>query len=146
MFTTDLTVRRIIGTKNTWQLKEPLVWQDNAQQIAVPDGFIFNFASIPRFFQNILPREGQNYDRASCLHDWLYTVQELSRADSDLLFLAAMKADKVSRFKYTVIYYAVKWFGGKAWQRISPADRDKMRRYAQQQLRDETLPPDTSSV
>lgn len=128
MFRNDLIVRRIIGVRNAWQLKEELVWkQDKKMPIVVPKDFIFDFASIPSFFQRIFPKNGQRYDRASCLHDWLYASQITSRGASDTLFYFAMRSDGVGKIKSWIFYQSVRLFGGFVWNKHTNEDVMKMR-------------------
>lgn len=129
MFLNDLTVRRMIGSRNTWQLEQPLMWMCEKHSIVVPAGFVFDFASIPSLLTNILPKEGRAYDRASCLHDWCYTVQELSRRQADALFLKAMLEDGVNKMTARLMYRAVRLFGGKAWRNVSDEQKAKMRSF-----------------
>lgn len=128
MFRSDLVVRRIIGVKNTWQLKEPLIWQKvNRDPIVIPKNFIFDFASVPSFFQRLFPKVGARYDRASCLHDWLYASQITNRETADKLFKWAMRSDGVSKFKAWIFYRSVRMFGGFAWRKHSKSDVKKIR-------------------
>lgn len=115
MFKTDLSIKRIIGVNNCWQTLEPLVWVDNRQIITVKKGFIFDFASVPKPITNLFPKSGARYDRASCLHDWLYATKMLSRDEADEIFLRAMLSDKVGKIRAYTMYYAVRAFGWIAW-------------------------------
>lgn len=125
----SLHVRRILGQNNTWQLEEPLVWKEiNKDAIAVPKGFIFDFASVPRLFAGFIPKVGYKYDRASCLHDWLYMTQLFERSECDRIFVKAMKMEKVSWFKRRTMYWMVRLFGGFVWKRHTLEDINKMRR------------------
>lgn len=80
----------------------------------VPEGFQTDFASVPRVFWRILPPTG-DYGRGAVLHDWLYQSKCCARADADLIFLTAMEALKVYRWKRLVLYYAVRVFGCRAY-------------------------------
>lgn len=117
MFVSDLVVRRIIGTKNTWQLKQPLIYKSKiCGEVKVPKNFIFDFASVPQIFWNILPPEGVEYDRAAVLHDWCYATRLCNdRKKCDDLFLEAMLDDGVPKWKAKLMYWAVRLFGGKAY-------------------------------
>lgn len=104
--------------KNTWQL---LVGFDFASQVVeriikVPAGFNTDFASIPKLFQNILSPTGP-YAKAALTHDYLYrTKGQATKEEADSVFLEAMEALKVNRFVRTIMYRAVKYFGGGAYQ------------------------------
>lgn len=112
MFKTELVVSVMIGTRSTFRLKESLVYND----IVVPAGFIYDGASVPALITNILPKIGYKYDRASCLHDWLYAtadIHKISRKDCDEIFYEAMLSDKVNKNLARLIYWAVRGFGAK---------------------------------
>ena len=115
MFLSDLVVKRIVGLNNVWQLKEPLIYRKENLKIIVPKGFIFDFASIPKLFWNIFSPNGGRYDRASCLHDWLYATQCLSRKESDWIFYLAMLDDRTPKWKAKIFYWGVRVGGSFAW-------------------------------
>ncbi len=84
--------------------------------IEVPRGFVTDFASVPRFFWRVLPPWG-TYSPAAVVHDWLYHTRLVSRAEADRAFLIIMQRLGVSKWKRTVMYWAVRCFGGPAWER-----------------------------
>jgi len=114
-FTSELVVKRDITHDDVWILQEPLVWECEKYRIMVLDGFDFDFASIPTIVAMLLPNNGQEYDKASCLHDGLYASRALPKNECDKLFYEAMLIDKVPRYKAWVMYQAVKWFGHKVY-------------------------------
>lgn len=116
MFKTDLITKRVIFKDYCWTVEKPLVWECKEYEIIVLQGFDFDYASIPTIITNIMPKNGQEYDRASCLHDALYASQWLPKAVCDMLFYDAMIADGVSKAKARSMYLAVKWFGGSAYK------------------------------
>lgn len=77
----------------------------------VPAGFETDFASIPRIFWNILPPIG-SYAQAAVVHDYLYQTRKISRKEADLTFLLLMKSDGVNFLIRTIMYWAVRLFGG----------------------------------
>ena len=124
MFRSELTVTHLIGT-SSYRTKEPLIYEGSLKFI-VPVGFIFDGASVPKFLTNILPRSGARYDRAACLHDWLYASHLADRKTADDLFLEAMRSDGVNKFKSWIMYRTVRVFGRKAYQKISDKDAKKL--------------------
>ena len=86
-----------------------------AGRIEVPDGFVTDFASIPRFFTRLIPKNGL-YDRAAVVHDWLYSTQTIPKETADLVFYEAMTVLGVPAWKAWTMYQAVKWFGKGAWR------------------------------
>ena len=127
MFLTELTIRRIIGVKNCWQTVESLVWNDETNEIIAPAGFIYDGASVPRIFTNIFPKSGSRYDRAACLHDFLYATRMFNRKKCDEIFLEAMKFDKMTKWKAWVIYKSVRLFGNKAYSAHKALDPSKIK-------------------
>ena len=125
-FKTDLITKRDMSKDFCWILQEPLVYENDKYIITVKAGFDFDFASIPKLFTNILPKNGQEYDRAACLHDALYASRWLPKAECDRLFYEAMLSDGVSKYRAWSMYQAVKWFGHSAYK---DGDEEETRKY-----------------
>ena len=115
-FKTELVVKRIMNNDDEWEIVEPLVYDDSKYHIEVIKGFICDFASIPQFMWNILPANGQETDRASVLHDYLYRFGIYPRDVCDRLFLEAMNSDGTSYIKRYAMYRAVRMFGGSSYK------------------------------
>ncbi len=123
-FLTPLELEYIDG--RNWRVTAPFVYRTNGDEIAIPSGFITDFASIPRIFWNILPPTG-NYGKAAVVHDLLYrcggriryaqaldgswTYRQYSRAEADGVLRDAMTVLGVGRITRGVIYGAVRAFG-----------------------------------
>lgn len=95
--------------------------------ITVPRGFQSDFASIPRLFWAIIPPMGLHSGPA-IVHDYLYThhqytdsktqqVTKISRLEADMIFLQLLLYAGVSKLRASLMFYGVRWFGEKAWQR-----------------------------
>lgn len=120
MFTSDLVVSSMVGTRSTFKVKEDLhykfICNEGFKEFIVPKGFVYDGASIPSILNSVLPRFGYKYDRASCLHDWLYATadsHQIARKDCDYIFKQAMLDDKVNKNLANLIYLAVRLFGAK---------------------------------
>lgn len=87
---------------------------DNGVVITVPEGFITDFASIPRVFWIFLPPDGI-YTQSAVLHDYLYNRKLYTRDFCDKLFLEAMEVLKVKKYIRNIMYYAVRAFGWIPW-------------------------------
>lgn len=101
-------------------LRERCGWTPNKGQEAhkpvnVPAGFVTDFASIPRVFWTILPKDG-TYTYAAIVHDYLYWEQPVSRDEADLILRFAMEDFKVEAAKIRTIYAGVTLGGGAAWK------------------------------
>ena len=105
--------------ENKWQLQKSFEYHvgcyPSKEIIIVPRGFITDFASIPRIFWNILPPTGK-YGKAAIIHDWCYSSAIYTRKKSDKIFLEGMKVLNVKKWKYTIMYYTVRYFGFVAWK------------------------------
>ena len=117
-FTTPLVVSPLENDRD-WKLAEPFKYvvgdEDALFEIKVPTGFVTDFASIPRLLWFILHPTGR-YGKAAVIHDLCYRGHLFSRAISDAIFLEAMGVLKVSRWKRSVVYLAVRMGGYWAWK------------------------------
>ncbi|EAU9419174.1 DUF1353 domain-containing protein [Salmonella enterica] len=96
-----------------WRVYEPFEFylsDDNSDVISVPAGFITDLATIPRIFWTLLPPDGK-YAKAAIIHDYLYANALRTKMEADLIFLDGMTVLGVPRWKRTVMYLAVRWFG-----------------------------------
>lgn len=109
-----------------WVLLSPLryvtyVTKRNIE-ITVPQGFRNDLASIPRLFQAIVPKVAK-HRRAAVVHDYLYRERGnlpyayFTRAQSDKIFLEAMKTDGVRFTRRWAMYLAVRSGGWVYWRK-----------------------------
>ncbi len=99
------------GFTCTWGRKGKIT-----KRIRVRKGFTTDLASIPRIFQNIIPKVGKHIQPAIC-HDWCFEdkVPGMTRREADQLFLEGMKSVGVGWLRRTVMYSAVRVFGRGLW-------------------------------
>jgi hypothetical protein len=100
-----------------WELDRNFSYHHTIMAIAVPAGFVTDFASIPRFFWRILPPTGK-YGKAAVVHDFIYRTPgvPLTRAEADQVFCDAMEDLGVGRVTRNVMFRAVRVFGFRAYQ------------------------------
>ena len=99
-------------------------------RLVCPGGMWTDGASIPRFFWRVVGTPmTSKYVKAAVVHDagysnriqWAYkedgewVVEDHTRKEVDELFLALMKDLKVSWWRRSAMYLAVRWFGGSHW-------------------------------
>jgi hypothetical protein len=122
---------RQTATRGRWLLCEPLEVEDGFRRFAVPAGFTFDFASVPRITRFWI----QTTDLGTvgpCAHDWLYShggrvpgvdgaPLHYSREDADRLFRDLMKASSVPWWRWWPAWRAVRRFGSLFWN--PPKDR-----------------------
>lgn len=123
-FLTPLRLEDIDG--QTMSLLEPLKFYsaELRRVVRVDPPFVTDFASIPRGFWNLIPKNGK-WDRAAVLHDAAYRLQlrdvvgnfyPATKAQADRLFREAMKVDGVGKVTRGLMYAAVVAFGCCAFQ------------------------------
>lgn len=82
--------------------------------ILVPEGFVTDFASIPKIFQPIIKPDGP-HAKAAVIHDYCYYTACYSKIRSDQIFLEAMRVLNIEEWKRNVMFTAVLLFGWCAW-------------------------------
>ncbi len=99
------------------QLVEPYMYEEFGVHLDIPAGFIWDGASIPRM---LWMSTGSNYDPDFTLpglvHDYMYHSGTYSKKLADQIFLNELKRENVSFYTRYKMYYAVKFFGGQAWE------------------------------
>lgn len=82
-----------------------------AMLIQVGDGFVTDFASVPRLLQAWIPKTGR-HNWAAIVHDALYSVRFTPRKAADRIFYALMRHGGVSAARARVMYWGVRVGGG----------------------------------
>jgi len=96
-----------------WEVLENFgyyIGNNDQEMIIVPRGFITDLASVPRVFHSFIPPWGK-YGQAAILHDYLYETKKYPKKIADKIFYDAMGVLRVPKWKRTIMYLAVKWFG-----------------------------------
>lgn len=102
--------------KNRYMLLKDYFVLVNGRVIAVPAGFEFDGASIPRFAWSIVGTPfAPKTLRAALVHDWLYFSHECSRKEADLYFKVLLKQACVGACKRSLMHMAVRAGGWKSW-------------------------------
>ncbi len=118
-FTDPLIVEHLDG--RNWMVVEDFEYhvgsKDSKEVIEVEDGFITDFASIPRVFWIFLgsPAGGQ-YGKSAVIHDWLYRKGIGTRKRADEIFLEGMEVLNVNKVRRTLMFWGVRLFGWSSWQ------------------------------
>ncbi len=83
--------------------------------IHVPEGYVTDFASVPRWAWSVVGPIGR-HARAAVIHDFCYSQRWAGdRKWADEVFYEAMKESGVVWWRRWLIYRAVRWFGQKYW-------------------------------
>lgn len=126
-----LKLERVVDKKHTWIVLEdyPVEFVDYPKivhRFEIPAGFIFDFASVPRFAQGFYPKAGMLTDVPALIHDWLYATKIVDRKTADKLFYDAMLNLGVRKSKAWIMYRAVRLGGIVPWDGIS---KDKVTKW-----------------
>jgi len=105
-----------LSVPDEWVVDQPLIALRNGEKIIVPRGYITDLASIPRVFRNVFNVNGP-LRAPAVLHDWLYSSQRFTRAQSDAIFLEAMEARGIDTAERYAVYAAVRSFGWAYWNK-----------------------------
>ena len=134
-FTKELRVK-VLEDGARYEVLDEFVYyrdSDGNSKIKVEEGFVTDFASVPRLFWSIFPPFGR-YTKAAVLHDRLcvayhekhtwkdvlvsteglrdsFLLQPVKRKEADEIFLEAMKAIKVGKFTRACLYWSVRLYG-----------------------------------
>lgn len=94
----------------SWVLLDELVYG----AVAVPQGFVTDFASLPAFLRWWTDPWGR-HGHAAMVHDELYWTQRTSRKVADAAFLSGMRSLRVRPTQRYVLWLGVRLFGWWAW-------------------------------
>jgi Protein of unknown function (DUF1353) len=116
-FKTPLRVERV--SEDDWIVIAPL-WAVVADlrgglDIVVPNGFVTDFASVPRL-PLVFLATADLAERSAVLHDYLYRSGVVSRARADAIFRAGMLAEDVAGWRRWLMWAAVRGFGARHYR------------------------------
>ena len=89
---------------------------DDFPEHPVPNGFIVNGASVPKFLRDIISPTGELF-RASVPHDYFYTTKIVSRAKADSIFRKIVLDDTGNWFLAWGAWLVLRLFGRKFWKK-----------------------------
>lgn len=97
-----------------WILAKPFFYWNGEKLVEIPVGFVFDFASVPKIFWNIISPTCLG-DAGPLKHDWKYKNGITTRAAVDAEFLSEMIADRIPTWKRYAAYFLVRLFGAGNW-------------------------------
>lgn len=108
--------RKIDGLK-LFKLKNEHI-DDDFPDIRVPQGFITNGASVPKFLRDIISPTGEMF-RAAVVHDYLYYSKIVSRKKADAIFRKIVLDDTGNWFLAYGAWLALRASGSKYWNKAN---------------------------
>jgi hypothetical protein len=82
------------------------------KDIIIPEGFMFDGASIPKYLRWRFDPFDPRWIRAACIHDRLYYTHEKPRKICDKILREVMLEDGSPKRTAWEFYYRVRLFGG----------------------------------
>lgn len=116
---------------NEWRLVRSISYKTKAGDvIIVPEGFVFDFASIPSMFQWLYPKTGcagSPYGIAALIHDWLYCHRKIenvaiNRKQADNMFYEVARYCGCSWWTSSRMYRWIRIAGWIVWGQRKPED------------------------
>ena len=108
MFSPEMDVRQVGADQ--WMLLAPLVWNGEDWRIIVPQGFVTDFASIPRPLWALWPRSGR-WNPAAVVHDYECRARFRPPREVHDRFRQTLEALGVEWVTRTLLYLGVSQFG-----------------------------------
>ena len=89
---------------------------NDGRRVTVPEGFVYDKASVPSLVWWYLPRDDKGFTDAALVHDYLYQSQKIdmlwiTRKDADDVFLELMEREDMRWDKRRLAYRAVRLWG-----------------------------------
>lgn len=99
-----------------WTILQPFIYESDLLQtvIVVPEGFVTDFASVPRLPLMFL-LAGDEAHEAAVIHDYLYSKQEVPRDQADAVFKEAMGVTGEPSWRRWLMWAGVRAGGWFAW-------------------------------
>ena len=98
------------------ELLEPIPFAIKGREYVVPQGYLSNGFSCPRFLWPLIsPAIDNRTLRSACIHDWLYDNHVCTRKEADKWFIDSLIENGFPRWKAWLSYLGVMAFGWSHW-------------------------------
>jgi hypothetical protein len=112
-----LTPLRAEKSGSVWTILQPMIYEsDVAQRVfIVPEGFVTDFASVPRIPLAFL-LTGDSAHEAAVIHDFIYSRGIVSRSQADAVFREAAQVTGESGWRSWLMWAGVRLGGWISWR------------------------------
>jgi hypothetical protein len=97
-----------------WILASAWLYRDGNTEREIPRGFVFDFASVPKLFWNIISPTELG-DKGPLEHDWEYRNGIGPRRKADKRLMAYMEKRGIKWWKRQAAYQLVRAWGWRSW-------------------------------
>ncbi len=99
--------------RKTWKVISDFLYMDHDKGlIVVPQGFVTDFASVPRI-PVVFELVGEYGHAAATVHDYLYSTGKFSRSECDDIFFRCLRDSGISKWRAYLMWSGVRVFGAK---------------------------------
>ena len=105
----------LVKDDNTFVLVEDFIVKCYDETLIIPQGFVTDFASVPRI-PVVFTLFAGRAKKSAILHDYLYEQRLFDRKTCDDLFLCAMEAEKLARWIRNSMYVGVRLGGASRYE------------------------------
>lgn len=96
----------------------PLKVKINGELVIIPKGFVTDMASIPKPLWWLLSPQYSGFVYPAVVHDYMYRCpSNHTRYFADSVFYSSLLQENISNFTARKMYYAVRVFGGRTFQK-----------------------------
>lgn len=93
-----------------------IVFKIEDKEFTIPSSFQTDLASIPKIAWGIMAPAHSSLIRAAIIHDWFYRLTcDFTRFQTDVIFYHMLRNEGLSGFKSSILYHAVRIFGGNSY-------------------------------
>jgi len=98
-------------------LQEDLMFYVDNKMYRIPKGFASDGCSIPKSLRWLIGNPlGNEYIKASIIHDWLYYTHIFNRRQADIIFYKYLLDNGNCKYKSYIMFYTVRIFGINYWR------------------------------
>ncbi len=114
-----------------WVVMAPIEVTTPSFRVAVPPGFVTDFASIPRLLQPIFSPTDPDYSEAATGHDFAYADHHLTRAEADQFLYEAARECGTGPVRAWCLWAGVRIGGYFSYRSGAVRQVDNRRRFEQ---------------
>jgi hypothetical protein len=106
-----------------YKICQPIQLTIDDTWFVIPEDFETDLASIPRIAWPVLSPAHSALIKPAIVHDWFYRKTTVfTRLETDQIFYQMLRNNDIGVIKASIMYYAVRLFGGRFYDDVSGLD------------------------